>query len=41
MPLSVANRVFEELDTAQHTDREKGGYTGAGTTRPHSVLILL
>lgn len=28
MPLSVANRVFEELDTAQHTDREKGGYTG-------------
>ena len=28
MPLSVANRVFEELDTAQHTDREKDGYTG-------------
>ena len=28
MPLSVANRVFEELDTAQHTDREKNGYTG-------------
>ena len=27
MPLSVANRVFEELDTAQHTDREKDGYT--------------
>lgn len=28
MPLSVANRVFEELDTAQHTNREKDGYTG-------------
>ena len=28
MPLSVANRVFEELDTAQHTDREKDGYDG-------------
>ena len=28
MPLSVANRVFEKLDTAQHTDREKDGYTG-------------
>ena len=28
MPLSVANRVFEELDTAQHTDREKDGYEG-------------
>ena len=28
MPLSVAKRVFEELDTAQHTDREKDGYTG-------------
>ena len=28
MPLSVANRVFEELDTTQHTDREKDGYTG-------------
>ena len=28
MPLSVANRVFEELDAAQHTDREKDGYTG-------------
>ena len=28
MPLSVANRVFEELDTAQHTEREKDGYTG-------------
>ena len=28
MPLSVANHVFEELDTAQHTDREKDGYTG-------------
>ena len=28
MPLSVANRIFEELDTAQHTDREKDGYTG-------------
>ena len=28
MPLSVANLVFEELDTAQHTDREKDGYTG-------------
>ncbi|WP_423741379.1 YodL domain-containing protein [Faecalibacterium sp. 7] len=28
MPLSMANRVFEELDTAQHTDREKDGYTG-------------
>ena len=28
MPLSVANRVFEELDTAQHTDREKDVYTG-------------
>ena len=28
MPLSVANRAFEELDTAQHTDREKDGYTG-------------
>ena len=28
MPLSVANRVFEELDTTQHTEREKDGYTG-------------
>ena len=28
MPLSVANRVFEELDTAQHTEREKDGYEG-------------
>ena len=28
MPLSVANRIFEELDTAQHTEREKDGYTG-------------
>ena len=28
MPLSAANRVFEELDTAQHTDREKDGYEG-------------
>ena len=28
MPLSVANCVFEELDTAQHTEREKDGYTG-------------
>ena len=28
MPLSVANRVFEELDAAQHTDREKDSYTG-------------
>ena len=28
MPLSVANRVFEELDTAQHTEREKNGYEG-------------
>ena len=28
MPLSVANRVFEELDTIQHTEREKDGYTG-------------
>ena len=28
MPLSVANHVFEELDTAQHTEREKDGYTG-------------
>ena len=28
MPLSVANRVFEELDTTQHTDREKDGYEG-------------
>ena len=28
MPLSMANRVFEELDTAQHTDREKDGYEG-------------
>ena len=28
MPLSVANRVFEELDTAQHADREKDGYEG-------------
>lgn len=28
MPLSVANRVFEELDSAQHTEREKDGYEG-------------
>ena len=28
MPLSVANRIFEELDTTQHTEREKDGYTG-------------
>lgn len=28
MPLSVANRVFEELDTTQHTEREKNGYEG-------------
>ena len=28
MPLSVANRVFEELDTTQHTEREKDGYEG-------------
>ena len=28
MPLSVANRVFEELDTTRHTDREKDGYEG-------------
>ena len=28
MPLSVANHVFEELDTTQHTEREKDGYTG-------------
>ena len=28
MPLSVANRVFEELDTTQHTEREKDGYDG-------------
>ena len=28
MPLSVANRVFEELDTAQHTDREKDDCEG-------------
>ena len=28
MPLSVANRVFEELDTTQHTGREKDGYEG-------------
>ena len=28
MPLSVANRVFEELDAAQHADREKDSYTG-------------
>ena len=28
MPLSVANRVFEELDTAHHTEREKDGYEG-------------
>ena len=40
MPLSVANRVFEELDTAQHTDRERTATRAAGTTRPHSVLIL-
>ena len=28
MPLSVANRVFEELDTTRHTEREKDGYDG-------------
>ena len=28
MPLSVANCVFEELDTTQHTAREKDGYEG-------------
>ncbi|HJH99944.1 MAG TPA: YodL domain-containing protein [Faecalibacterium prausnitzii] len=29
MPLSVANRIFEELDTTQHTEREKDSYEGS------------
>ena len=34
MPLSVANRAFEKLDTAQHKDREKDGYTGGRYAQP-------
>lgn len=40
MPLSVANRVFEKLDTASTRTGKRTATRAAGTTRPHSVLIL-